>query len=1025
VVDRELHRLKVDIAALQETRLADSGQVREEHYTFYWQGLGEKERRLYGVGFAVKNSLVNSITTPIALSERVSYLKLRLRRGQAALICTYAPTLDADDETKTKFYDEISQTLEQFAPEDQVFVLGDFNARIGADHQSWPDCIGHFGVGKMNENGLRLLELCSQHHLCVTNTFFDLKPQHKVSWRHPRSSHWHQLDMILVKRRHLNTVNTTRSFHSADCNTDHALVMTKTKLLHAKHHSAKPKATPRLNTHAMKDRTKNEAFQRLFEVKISALDIASSDDPNILWRELCSAMHDSALESYGKKPAAKHDWVVAYEDVLFPLLEAKRAALKAWNDSPNQSTRDRLRVAKGNLQREARRCANEFWNNLCSDIEAASNRGDVRMLHQKIKVALGPQPSKVAPLKSKEGELIHDKDEQLKRWVEHYSDLYSVDRQLKETANLPSFPTLPELDNEPTLNELKKAIDDLSSGKAPGTDAIPAELLKSNRDFLLPHLYQLLLTCWQKGCIPQDMRNAKIITLYKNKGDKGDCNNYRGISLLSIAGKAFARVILRRLQILAERILPESQCGFRSGRSTIDMIFSLRQLQEKCREQQRPLLIAFVDLTKAFDTVSRPGLFRVLEAIGCPPKLLRITKSFHDEMQGTVQYDGTQSDKFPIISGVKQGCVLAPTLFGIYFAVLLHTALESSPGDIMFHWRCDGSLFNLSRLRAKTMIRQSIARDLLFADDAALVAHSEATLQEMIDRLNDACKDFALCISVKKTVILAQGNVPIARPITLNGQPLEIVQKFCYLGSTVTPSLSLDEEINSRIGKSAATFGKLTQRAWENKYLKESTKIKIYEACVLSTLLYGAETWTTYKGQERKLNQFHLRCLRKILKIKWQDKVPNAEVLKRSKSTTIMSSLLKKRLRWLGHVHRMDNSRIPKRLLYSELSSGARPRGRPLLRFKDCCKQSLTCAGIDHKRWEAAASDRVAWKACTMDGARAYEADLLDQMEEKRRRRKQPSCDPLPNTHTCSLCGRQCRSRIGLHSHMRSCRTRS
>ena len=119
--------------------------------------------------------------------------------------------------------------------------------------------------------------------------------------------------------------------------------------------------------------------------------------------------------------------------------------------------------------------------------------------------------------------------------------------------------------------------------------------------------------------MPQDMRNAKIITLYKNKGDRSDCNNYRGISLLSIIGTVFTRVVLIRLQVLAERIYPESLCGFRSKRSTGDMIFSIRQLQEKCREQQETLYIAFIDLTKAFDLVSRQGLFQLLKKIGCPP----------------------------------------------------------------------------------------------------------------------------------------------------------------------------------------------------------------------------------------------------------------------------------------------------------------------------------------------------------------------------------------------------------------------
>ena len=105
------------------------------------------------------------------------------------------------------------------------------------------------------------------------------------------------------------------------------------------------------------------------------------------------------------------------------------------------------------------------------------------------------------------------------------------------------------------------------------------------------------------------MRDTKITTLYKGKGDRSDCNNYRGISLLSIVGKVYARIILTRLQTLAERVYPESQCGFRAERSTIDMIFSLRQLQEKAREKQMPLYVAFIDLTKAFDTVNREALW--------------------------------------------------------------------------------------------------------------------------------------------------------------------------------------------------------------------------------------------------------------------------------------------------------------------------------------------------------------------------------------------------------------------------------
>ena len=111
------------------------------------------------------------------------------------------------------------------------------------------------------------------------------------------------------------------------------------------------------------------------------------------------------------------------------------------------------------------------------------------------------------------------------------------------------------------------------------------------------------------------------------------------------------------------------------------MIFSLRQLQEKCREQGKPLYVAFIVLTKAFDLVSRDGLFKILAKISCPPTLLSIVKSFHEDMKGTVLYDGATSNPFNILSGLKQGCVLAPILFGIFFATLLkHAFGESTEG---------------------------------------------------------------------------------------------------------------------------------------------------------------------------------------------------------------------------------------------------------------------------------------------------------------------------------------------------------
>ena len=133
-----------------------------------------------------------------------------------------------------------------------------------------------------------------------------------------------------------------------------------------------------------------------------------------------------------------------------------------------------------------------------------------------------------------------------------------------------------------------------------------------------------------------------------------------------------------------------------------------------------------------------------------------------------------------------------------------------------------------------------------------------------------------------------------------------------------------------RIGKASAAMAHLTKRVWENTMLTIKTKTQVYQACVLSTLLYGSESWTLYAQQQRRLNTFHLRCLRRILGISWQDHIPNTEVLARAGSLSMYALLTKRRLRWLGHVTRRHNGRLPKDILYGELATGSRPTGRPL-----------------------------------------------------------------------------------------------
>ncbi|XP_063386472.1 uncharacterized protein LOC134672159 [Cydia fagiglandana] len=573
------------------------------------------------------------------------------------------------------------------------------------------------------------------------------------------------------------------------------------------------------------------------------------------------------------------------------------------------------------------------------------------------------------------------------------------------------------------FSDVKDILNSVKYNSESDYNGVLTEILKL--ECTLPLLHNFLGKCWEKEVLPQDMRDANIVTLYKGKGDRGDCNCYRGISLLSIVGKLFARVVLTKLQKLAERVYPEAQCGFRSQRSTTDMIFTLRQLQEKCREQNTPLMIAFVDLNKAFDTVSREGLYVALEKIGCPPKLLSLVKSFHDGMKGSVVFNGQQSDSFVMQRGVRQGCVLAPTLFGIFFSLLLKVAFGNTQQGIHLHTRADGNLFNVKLLKSRRNREDLFLDSMLFADDAAFVAETPQELQVLLDKFAYACTLFSMSINTKKTVILAQGY-SFQPSISLESVPLEVVDKFCYLGSTVSSNLSLDAEVNVRIGKAATTFGRLRTRVWNNKHLTTKTKMTVYQTCVLSILLYGAETWTSYANQERRLNTFHMRCLRSILNITWKDRVTNERVLEIAQLPSITALLKQRRLQWLGHVQRMDSARLPRQTMLSQIAVGKRNVGRPLLRFKDCAKRDMVAFNINCDSWEDLALNRVEWRNSLLRGRETHDRSWFQDLARKRaikHMRDEGRLDADPQcTFICHKCGRLCRSRIGLYSHERRCR---
>ena len=213
--------------------------------------------------------------------------------------------------------------------------------------------------------------------------------------------------------------------------------------------------------------------------------------------------------------------------------------------------------------------------------------------------------------------------------------------------------------------------------------------------------------------------------------------------------------------------------------------------------------------------------------------------------------------------------------------------------------------------------------DLLFADDAALVAHTQRALQRITSCFAESAQLFGLEVSLKKTEVLHQPapqNEYRAPHISIGETVLKSVEQFTYLGCAISSNARIDGEINNRLANANSAFGRLYKRVWNNKHLRIITKISVYRAVVLTTLLYGSESWVTYRNHLNLLERFHQRCLRTILNIHWSDYITNIIVLERADITSIEAMLLKIQLRWAGHVARMEDHRLPKIILYGELS---------------------------------------------------------------------------------------------------------
>ena len=359
-----------------------------------------------------------------------------------------------------------------------------------------------------------------------------------------------------------------------------------------------------------------------------------------------------------------------------------------------------------------------------------------------------------------------------------------------------------------------------------------------------------------KGMVPQDFKDAVIVPVFK-KGNKSDLSNYRGISLLSIAGKVLTTIIRMRISDHYEKTIRKQQAGFRKGKGCVDQIFSIRQCIERRLRFGQSTIITFIDFAAAFDSVHRDSMWKILQKCGIPQPIIDILINMYSNASSKVRTEDGVSSPFDITSGVRQGCVISPILFNIVLDQIMNKSINGEDG---------------------IMIGESIyVNDFDYADDIAIMQPDEKSTQSLLGKITENAEKLGLRIKPSETKIV---TIHSQEPsVYIYGEKIETVDSFTYLGSVITGSaISPAEDVNNRINKASSVFGRLRRNIWDRKDIQIETKMKIYNTAVLPTLLYASETWCLTKNITSKLEVFQMSCLRNIAGISKRRHTTNIEV---------------------------------------------------------------------------------------------------------------------------------------------------
>lgn len=912
-----LNGIKWDIIGLSEVRRNQTDFVETKDGHVFCHSAADKSN--LGVGFIINKKWTDNIKEFVPISPRLALLKLTINGHQLLLLQLHAPTSEYEDSVTEDFYDSIRNQLSTHEEKQtETYLIGDYNASIGQKIAGEDNIRGNSNFGTRNNKGSLLMNFAASTQMKILNSYFGKSEEEKWTWRSPKDDKY-EIDYILCRKLE----NIERFYVQANFqfDSDHRMVMAEIIL-------------------KKKRRQYNNLLKNLNHMKIK--------NSHKLYKEKLEKQLDNietekihVQEYYGQilsciREAVK--WENQFSQQKKIIIKSKKLSEETINLIKKREELNRIvnktedqkkghREIRKVVRREIRKDVNKYEEEKISQI--IEDTGSTKKLYRNLAMNRRSYIHTIAH----NNKIIRDREDIVETFACYFEEIYKSNQPKSNGTTRESHTERDEGCEklEISMDEMDKAIKHLKNDKTPGEDGLTNELIKAGGINLCQHICTLFNQILEENIIPLEWETGNIILLHK-KGPKELMENYRPISILPNLYKLFTKILQQKIEKQINNDQTHEQAGFRPSYSTTDHLHAINLLLEKCQEFGINLYLGFVDYSKAFDSLETKHIWPSLERAGIHPKIIDIFKTIYGRSKAKITLDKV-SRPFNIERGVRQGCPSSPNLFNCVLQTIF----------LDLKWKNFG--INIEGININ---------NLRFADDIVIISKSLEELKIMLEQLAVKSEERGLHMNTSKTKFMSSED---HTSLEINNNKIEQVISYVYLGQLITMEDRSEQELERRRALAWKKFWGLKRILKARVSLK--IKTKILQMCVFPTLIYGCQTWALKKELLSKLKATQTTMYRSILGIKKKDKVRNSKLHERIKLHPIEKTIKKLKLKWAGHVARMEEGRWAVQMTKWKPQGRKRKRGRQKVRWEDEIQQDCGT------RWQSMAQNRDLWKGKT------------------------------------------------------------